>query len=104
MRNLRENPHAVLHLEAGEGGEHLTVLQGTATLSERPTADWLGELGERYEQKYATGLAGLGLTLADAVARSLGATLVLSPRDGGGLVARLAFPSRPAGGLGMPRD
>ena len=47
--------------------------------------------------------SGLGLTLADAVARSLGATLVLSPRDGGGLVARLAFPSRPAGGLGMPR-
>lgn len=69
VRNLRENPHAFLHLEAGENGDHLTVLQGTATLSERPTAEWLDEIGERYAAKYAEGLVRQKLTLESMAAR-----------------------------------
>ena len=69
VRNLRENPHAFLHLEAGENGDHLTVLQGTATLSERPTAEWLDAIGERYAAKYAEGLVRQKLTLESMAAR-----------------------------------
>ena len=69
VRNLRENPHAFLHLEAGENGDHLTVLQGTATLSDRPTVQWLDEIGERYAEKYAEGLVRQELTLESMATR-----------------------------------
>ena len=42
---------------------------------------------------------GLGLTLADAVATALGGRLLLAPRPGGGLTARLLLPRDP-----RPRD
>ena len=41
----------------------------------------------------ATGGAGLGLTLARAIAEQHGGTLVLQNRDGGGLVAEIGLPS-----------
>lgn len=37
---------------------------------------------------------GLGLAIVDRVARSHGGTLELLPRDGGGLIARIALPKR----------
>ena len=36
---------------------------------------------------------GLGLSLVETIARSQGGTLTLTPRDGGGLRARLALPA-----------
>ncbi len=69
VRNLRNDPRVVLHLEAGDDHEQLTVLRGTATLSDRPTTAWLDIVGEAYERKYRGGLAGLKLTLPDMAAR-----------------------------------
>lgn len=63
VRNLRADPRVALHLEAGEDHEQLTVLRGTAALSDRPTVDWMDRVGEAYERKYRSGLAGLKLTL-----------------------------------------
>lgn len=60
VRNLRENPRALLHLEAGDDGEQLHVLQGTAELSPDPTTAWLDRLGEAYLAKYAKGIENLG--------------------------------------------
>jgi PPOX class probable F420-dependent enzyme len=63
VRNIRANSHALLHLEAGDDGEKLTLLQGTATVSETPTPEWLSAIGAAYATKYERGLAGLGLTV-----------------------------------------
>lgn len=63
VRNLRADDHALVHLEAGADGEQLTVLQGRATISERPALEWIDEIGAAYEAKYRGGLAGLSLTL-----------------------------------------
>ena len=61
-RNVRGNPHVLVHLEAGPDGEQLTVLQGLAAISEEPTSAWLDRIGSAYGEKYAAGLASLNLT------------------------------------------
>lgn len=58
-------------------------------------ADQLG----RVTQKYVSlgdrhGTAGLGLWIVSELTTSMGGTLILSARDGGGLVARLVLPMR----------
>jgi PPOX class probable F420-dependent enzyme len=62
VRNLRGNDRALVHLESGEDGEQLTVLQGIATIDAEPSVAWLESIGEEYGRKYAAGLAGLELT------------------------------------------
>ena len=62
VKNLREDARAMLHLEAGDDGEQLQVLQGTVELSAEPTVAWLDRLGEAYLAKYADGIAHLGWT------------------------------------------
>ena len=69
VRNIRADGRVVFHLEAGADGEQLTVLRGRAELSAEPTAAWLDRVGEEYAQKYASGLAGLTLTLPEMAAR-----------------------------------
>ena len=56
VRNLRaERPRACCHLEAGEDGEQLTVLRGTAAISPQPTAEWLDRVGDEYARSTAMG-------------------------------------------------
>lgn len=62
-RNLRADPRAMFHLEAGEDGEQLLVLQGTAELSPEPAAAWFERIGETYLAKYQAGLDRLGWTV-----------------------------------------
>ena len=69
VRNLRANDHALVHLEADTDGEHLTVLQGRATVSDRPATEWIDEIGAVYEAKYRGGLAGISLTLETMAAK-----------------------------------
>ena len=78
VRNLRENPHAMIHLEAGADGEHLTVLQGTAAISERSAVEWMPELGSDYEAKYRSGLKGIGLTM-ETMAQQYSAVIEFTP-------------------------
>lgn len=46
------------------------------------------------DSRLAGGGIGLGLTLVETIARSQRGRLLLSPREGGGVIARLAFPLR----------
>ena len=62
VRNLRADPRAMFHLEAGADGEQLQVLQGTAELLAESTAVWAERVGKAYLQKYAAGIAHLGWT------------------------------------------
>ncbi len=78
VRNLRLNSHALFHLEAGPDGEELTVLQGHATVSERSSTDWFGEIGQTYGAKYADGLVGIELT-AETMAEKYSLVIQLRP-------------------------
>lgn len=69
VRNIRADDRVVFHLEAGDDGEQVAVLRGTAALSAEPTDAWLSRVGDEYAAKYAAGLAGLNLTLPDMAAR-----------------------------------
>lgn len=68
-RNLRANPKALLHLEAGDDGEQLTVLRGAATLSDDAGPDWIDRIGERYHAKYDEWMQRLDLTVDTMFAR-----------------------------------
>jgi PPOX class probable F420-dependent enzyme len=78
VRNLRANDHALVHLEAGADGEQLTVLQGTAAISDRPATEWIDEIGAAYSAKYGAGLAGLELT-AQSMAERYSCVIELTP-------------------------
>ncbi len=78
VRNLRENPRALLHLEGGPTGEHLTELQGTAVISRRPASEWMPELGSAYEAKYRSGLADIELTM-DQMAQQYSTVIEFTP-------------------------
>lgn len=78
VRNIRANPRVLVHLEAGESGEELTVLQGRAQISEQSTSEWLERNGPAYGEKYASGLAGLNLT-ADTMGEKYSAVIRVVP-------------------------
>ena len=62
VKNLRENDRVLFHLEAGDDGEQLLVLRGTAAISPEPSAAWLDRIAEEYTAKYDAWLQRLGLT------------------------------------------
>lgn len=62
MKNLRVDPRALFHLEAGEDGEQVHVFQGTVEILPETTTEWLARAGEVYRAKYTEGLARLGWT------------------------------------------
>ncbi|MCI2956254.1 pyridoxamine 5'-phosphate oxidase family protein [Agromyces atrinae] len=80
VKNLRENEHALAHLEAGDDHEQLTVLQGVARISERSASEWLAEIGDRYGAKYEHGLAELKLT-AETMSEKYSSVIVLEPTN-----------------------
>jgi PPOX class probable F420-dependent enzyme len=63
VRNLRENDRVMLHLEAGDDGEQLLVLQGVATISPEPANAWLDRVGEEYAAKYDRWMRRLELSM-----------------------------------------
>jgi PPOX class probable F420-dependent enzyme len=69
VRNLRANDRVLLHLEAGADGEQLTVLRGTAAISEEPSSAWVERIGDAYTAKYDAWLQRLGLTTATMAER-----------------------------------
>lgn len=69
VRNLEVDPRVLLHLEAGDDGEHLTVLRGRATLSPGAGPEWVGRIGDAYGTKYDEWMLRLGLTTESMFAR-----------------------------------
>ncbi|GAA1557569.1 sensor histidine kinase [Brevibacterium picturae] len=91
IRHNRDGGTVRITVAEGEHGAELVIENDGREL----TAEEAGHLTEPFHRGDQTRLsgpgAGLGLTLADATARSLGGSIALSPRDGGGLTARLTF-------------
>ncbi|KQX08149.1 MULTISPECIES: pyridoxamine 5'-phosphate oxidase family protein [unclassified Leifsonia] len=79
VRNLRRNDKALVHLEAGDDGEQLLVLRGTARLSPTPAGDWIAEIGREYSEKYADGLVREKLTM-ESMAASYSVVIEFLPK------------------------
>jgi PPOX class probable F420-dependent enzyme len=77
-RNLRADPRAMFHLEAGDDGERLVVLQGTAELSDEPSSVWAERIADAYAAKYAEGMARLDLDV-DKMAAEYSLTIIVRP-------------------------
>lgn len=59
-KNLRADARAMFHLEAGDDGEQLHVLQGVAELSDDPSSVWFERVGDAFFGKYRAGYERLG--------------------------------------------
>ena len=59
-KNLRADPRAMFHLEAGDDGEQLQVLQGVVELSDEPSSAWFERVGDAFFEKYHAGFERLG--------------------------------------------
>lgn len=78
VRNIRNDPRAMFHLEAGADGEQLQVLQGVAELSPASTGEWMQQVGDAYLAKYAAGLRHLGWKL-DRIVDDYSTAIVIRP-------------------------
>ena len=78
VRNLRADPRAMLHLEAGDDGERMQVLQGTVEISDEPAAAWFERIGDAYLAKYQTGLDNLGWSV-ERMTGDFSLALILRP-------------------------
>ena len=59
IRNIQRNPNVMLALEAKDGGDDVVLFEGKAELLSQSTAQ---VVPSGYEQKYAVGIKGLGMT------------------------------------------
>ena len=69
VRNIRADDKVLAHLEAGDDGEQLTVLRGTAALSPESATEWLARIGDQYTVKYEEWMLRLDLTMTSMAAR-----------------------------------
>lgn len=63
VKNIRRNPHALIHLHADPSGNGVVVLDGRATISDRTSTQWLAEIRESYTPKYADAMVAFGMGL-----------------------------------------
>ena len=92
LRNALTHGHdPALTLRKVDGFAEVTVESGGETYSAAEVATWT-EPFARAERTAGAG-HGLGLALVDAIANAHGGSLVLAPRAGGGLVAKLSLPA-----------
>lgn len=107
IRNLVDN---ALRYDSARGGVTIRVRcnaeaqQGLIEVADRGPglrADQIAEVGRRFwrgdQGRSSSEGAGLGLSIVRSIADRFGATLTLSPRDGGGLVAGFLFPVKVSG-------
>ena len=78
VANVRHDSPALLHRHTDETGNNVVILSGTATISERDSAQWLPEIGDAYTAKYAEGMRRFGSGL-DEIAAQYSTVIVLTP-------------------------
>lgn len=80
VKNIRRNPHALIHLHADPSGNGVVVLDGRATISDRTSIQWLAEIRESYAAKYADAMVAFGMGLDD-IAATFSTVIVLTPQS-----------------------
>jgi len=78
VKHVRAGSPVLMHLEGGEFGNDVVVLNGTAEISDRPAVDWLPELREVYSEKYAEAIADYGVPV-EALFEKFSTMMVFRP-------------------------
>jgi PPOX class probable F420-dependent enzyme len=65
VKHVRRGSPVLVHLEGGEFGNDVVVLNGTAEISDRAAVEWLPEIRDVYAEKYADAIADYGMGLED---------------------------------------
>lgn len=78
VRHVRRGSPALLHLHTRADGDGVVVLEGRAEISERSSAEWLPEIGEGYQAKYAAAIEAYGMPL-DAIGEKFSTVIELVP-------------------------
>lgn len=63
VRNVRRGSPVLLHLHTRADGDGVVILEGRGEFSERTSSEWLPEIGEGYQAKYAEAIAAYGMPL-----------------------------------------
>ncbi len=80
VTNVRRGSPALLHLHTRADGNGVVVLSGPSVVSDRPSTEWLPEIGEAYTAKYAEAMVAYGMGL-EALAEKFSVVLQLEPTD-----------------------
>ena len=80
VKNVRRSPQALLHLHADATGNGVVVLTGTAAISDRSSTQWLTEIREPYQAKYAQAMRNFGMGLDD-IAQQYCTVIEFTPRS-----------------------
>jgi PPOX class probable F420-dependent enzyme len=80
-KHVRHGSPVLLHLEAGRFGDDVTVLNGTAELSDRDTTAWLDEIGDDYATKYEEGMSESGVSGIRDVAAKFSTVIIVTPTE-----------------------
>ncbi len=78
IRNPHRSGEVVFSLEAGQDGSDVTILDGTAAISDQNAEAWLPAIGGIYTARYEQGLKGLGMTLGE-MADTFSRAIVVTP-------------------------
>jgi PPOX class probable F420-dependent enzyme len=78
VKHVRRGSPVLVHLEGGRFGNDVVVLNGTAEISERSAAEWLTDIGDVFNVKYAEGMEDSGAD-TDAIVAKYSAVIIVHP-------------------------
>lgn len=76
--HVRRGSPVLVHLEGGQFGNDVVVLNGTAEISNRSSAETLADFRDAYQAKYAEAIADYGMSL-DEIAEMFSTAIVFTP-------------------------
>jgi PPOX class probable F420-dependent enzyme len=78
VARVRAGSPVLMHLESGEFGNDVVIVRGDAAISERSAAEWLPEIRDAYEAKYAEAMDDYGMGL-DEIVQKFTTVIVVTP-------------------------
>lgn len=78
VAHVRRGSPVLIHLEGGRFGNDVVVLNGTAEISNRSSAETLADFRDAYEAKYTEAIADYGMSL-DEIVELFSTAIVFTP-------------------------
>lgn len=77
-KHVRAGSPVLVHLEGGEFGNDVVVLNGTAEISKRTAAEWLPEIADVYVEKYREAMEDFGMGV-DEIMERYSTVIIVTP-------------------------
>lgn len=78
VKHVRRGSPVLVHLEGGEFGNDVVVLNGTAEISKRTAAVWLPEIADVYIDKYRAAIDEFAMGV-DAIMERYSTVIIVTP-------------------------